>query len=152
MGKHLKLGLSETHCTVLPYLPVRREFFSNILFEEHWGDQGPGNRRLWAGVTTHLGKYGIVGDFRFSQQFCWELVSSGMWHCAVGWGVSEILKEHSAFIFKSLAGEENSWRFVQDIGNHSASDIASYRRTQLASFGTATEMCLYRYWRWWLGF
>jgi hypothetical protein len=44
-----------------------------------------------------------VRDLSFSQERCWGLRSSGMWHCVFGFAFSDVSKEHNVSIFKGLA-------------------------------------------------
>ena len=47
-----------------------------------------------------LNNYLPLWYLRFAKYFCWIFMSSGTWHCVIGWMVHEILKVCGAFTFK----------------------------------------------------
>jgi hypothetical protein len=61
-------------------------------------------------------KLTVLYDMRCPQWCCWRFQSSGMWHCIVGWEISDISEACSAFFFRVVQSKKNtcwtiwSWR------------------------------------------
>jgi hypothetical protein len=51
-------------------------------------------------------------DLQFPHQRYWGLRSFGMWCCVIGWVVLSTMKEHSAFIIKSQAVQEEQTAYL----------------------------------------
>jgi len=67
----------------------------------------PTSENWW---TKLMVPYGM----RCSQWCCWTFQCSGVWHCIVGWEVSDISKDCTAFFFRVVQSRKNTGLFQND--------------------------------------
>ena len=64
-------------------------------------------------VKTDGQKLMVPYGMRCSPWCCWRFQCSGMWHCVVGWEVSDISRDCSAFFFRVIQSRKSTWWTVR---------------------------------------
>lgn len=93
---------------------------------------------VWLCVTTNWGST----VFMPALKFFWRLKSSQRWHCVIGRDIPDILKAHSAFIFRKKQSKENRMPDPEDWDTTlSAMSVTLYQLTynQMAEDLTITN-------------